>query len=223
MDRQTLDSTRRSLHGLAELVLAGPQWKQSSDIRLRVVPGGFATVTAPDLRVEATGLVTRSARIPFAGSFEDLAAAAGVQATDLRDVYADGPHVSPADPVEVDEEAARIILDAFARGDAAMRSFAPAEVPVLWPEHFDVGIAVREVNYGVSPGDGHVQVPYAYVGPWAARQGAFWNMPFGAARPIDDLPNAEAVAAFFAEGSRQVVRTAAHSPELRETVRSTDE
>ena len=208
MDGQSLETTRRSLHGLAELVLAGPQWRRSHDIRLRVVAGGFATVTAPDLMVEATALMTRAGPLPLSGTFAELAAAAGLEAVELRDVYAEGPGVAPDDVIDVDEQAARVILDAFARGDAAMRSFAPAEVPVLWPEHFDVGITVAEVNYGVSSGDAHSAEPYAYVGPWAHQEGAFWNMPFGAARPLTDLPDAEAVAAFFAEGARRAARSA---------------
>jgi hypothetical protein len=72
--------------------------------------------------------------------------------------------------------------------------------PVLWPEHFDVGIAADEVNYGVSPGDAGHQSPYAYVGPWTARQGEFWNAPFGALRPAAELADPRAVAAFFAAG-----------------------
>jgi hypothetical protein len=50
---------------------------------------------------------------------------------------------------------------------------------VLWPEHFDIGISVDEVNYGVSPGDVHIPEPYAYVGPWHPRVGTFWNTGFG--------------------------------------------
>ena len=41
-------ATRRSLHGVAELVLAGPQYRTSGSIELRVTPGGFATTVAPD-------------------------------------------------------------------------------------------------------------------------------------------------------------------------------
>ena len=84
-----------------------------------------------------------------------------------------------------------------------MRAFAPTEEPVLWPEHFDIGIAKDEVNYGVSPGDGHLSEPYAYVGPWAQRDGDFWNTAFGAARPMSDLPDADAVEQFFREGAER--------------------
>jgi hypothetical protein len=100
----------------------------------------------------------------------------------------------------VDTTAAELLLDWFARGDRAMRQFAPESTPVLWPEHFDVGIALDEVNYGVSPGDRGHRPPYAYVGPWTRREGSFWNAAFGASRTADELPDAGAVAAFFSAG-----------------------
>ena len=159
MDQQTLGRTRRALHGVAELVLAGPQYTESREIRLRVTPGGFGTVTTPDLRVAGPELVSTTGRVPLAGTFGGLAAAVGVEARALRDVYADGPGVGVDDVVSVDPGAATLILAAFAAGDAAMRDFAPGERPVLWPEHFDLGISLQEVNYGVSPGDDHVPGP----------------------------------------------------------------
>jgi hypothetical protein len=203
MDQQTLELTRRALHGIAELVLAGPQYAASHDIRLRVTPGGFGTVTVPDLRVEGVELVSPSARLTLRGTCAELADAAGVEARALRDVYADGPDVSPDEPIHLDPEAVALILDSFARGDAAMRAFAPDEEPVLWPEHFDIGIAIDEVNYGVSPGDAHVVAPYAYVGPWSPREGAFWNMSFGAARPLTQLTDVDALEQFFRKGAKR--------------------
>ena len=206
MNPPNLARTRQALHGVAELVLAGPQYAESHDIRLRVAPGGFGTVAAPDLRVEGLELVTPTVRLPLGGTFGDLARAAGVEARALRDVYDDGPGVTEADPLQVDPGAATVILDAFAHGDTAMRAFAPDQEPVLWPEHFDVGISLGEVDYGVSPGDSQVSEPYAYVAPWSPREGAFWNAPFGAARPLTDLPDAGSLLRFFREGARSVTR-----------------
>jgi hypothetical protein len=74
---------------------------------------------------------------------------------------------------------------------------------VLWPEHFDVGISVGEVNYGLSPGDAALPEPYAYVGPWTPRTGQFWNQPFGAARPLAALGDVGGVVAFLREGSER--------------------
>jgi hypothetical protein len=201
MRPQNLEHTRQLLHGVAELVLAGPQYAESHDIRLRVTPGGFGTVTAPDLRVDGLELVAPTARLPLGGTIGGLARAAGVEARSLRDVYDDGPGVTEADRLQVDPGAVAVILDAFARGDAALRAFAPDQEPVLWPEHFDLGISLDEVNYGVSPGDSHVPEPYAYVAPWSPRAGAFWNAPFGAARPVTELGDVSSLVMFFREGA----------------------
>ncbi|WP_309647605.1 hypothetical protein, partial [Nocardioides sp.] len=111
--------------------------------------------------------------------------------------------VSADDPIELDPDHVATLLDAFAAGDAALRAFAPDEVPVLWPEHFDVGISRNEVNYGLSPGDATLSEPYAYVGPWVRRSGSFWNQPFGVARPLAALGDVDAVVAFFREGAEQ--------------------
>ncbi len=209
MSSPNLEPTRRSLHGLAELVLAGPQYALSGTIRLRATPGGFGTESAPDLRIDGPELVTATGRIPLGGTFADLARAAGVEARALRDVYGDGPGVGEDDLVVVDPAAAAVILEAFARANAALRAFAPDEQPVLWPEHFDIAISVDEVTYGVSPGDAYLAEPYAYVGPWSPRQGPFWNTPFGAARLLSELPDHDAIGEFFRDGA---TRAAADPP-----------
>jgi hypothetical protein len=198
MDEHAVTATRRSLHAVAEQVLAGPQYRAAGTIRLRVTPGGFGQVVGP-LRVEGTELRGDGLRVALRGTVADVAAAAGVEPA-APTIYHDHADLGPADELAVDPAAAALLLDWFARGDAAMRAFAPDADPVLWPEHFDLGIAVGEVNYGVSPGDAGHPLPYAYVGPWTPREGAFWNAPFGALRPAARLPDATAVAAFFAEG-----------------------
>jgi hypothetical protein len=203
MDPDTFERTRRSLHGLAELVLAGPQYEHSEDIRLRATDGGFGTVAEPDIRIDGVELVVGGSRHPLDGTVAEIAARAGITPRALSDVYSDGSGLTVEDEVSIDADAAAEIASAYSRGDAALRAFSSAEEPVLWPEHFDVGISVDEVNYGVAPGDSHVAEPYAYVGPWTQRSGSFWNMPFGAVRPMRDLPDAAAVEAFFHEGARR--------------------
>lgn len=197
-----LTPTRTALHGIAELLLAGPQYAASGTIRLRVVPGGIATVAAPDLRVEGTELVGAHGRHSLRGRIAELAAAVGVTPRLLDDVYQDRADVTVDDDVDPDPDALRTLVDALAVGDAALRVFAPDEEPVLWPEHLDVAISRAEVNYGVSPGDAHLPEPYAYVGPWTPRTGAFWNQSFGAALPLSALGGVDAVADFFREGAR---------------------
>lgn len=200
VDRETLVTARRSLHAVAELVLAGPQYRQSGTIRLKVVQGGFGTVRPPDLRVDGTELVAGDREIPLNGATcRELAAAAGIDAGAAEDLYKGGCRVALDETLGVDAEAAQYIEECFGRGHEALTRFAPESTPVLWPEHFDLGINLNEVNYGVSPGDALLEEPYAYAGPWEPRQGSFWNASFGAARPVRLLPGATALHDFFME------------------------
>ncbi|MGW4643176.1 hypothetical protein ACWEN6_31990 [Sphaerisporangium sp. NPDC004334] len=195
-------TTRRSLHGVAELLLAGPQHRRSGTIRLRATPGGFATVTEPDLRVEGADLVAGELRLPISGtSARALGTATGTDAGAPESLYSDGSGVSPDEVLRVDPVAAAELAHALTLGDQALRALSPGATPVLWPEHFDLAITVDKVNYGVSPGDAYLAVPYAYVGPWEPHSGEFWNAPFGAARPLSELGGVvAAITGFFAEG-----------------------
>lgn len=201
MDEHVLSATRRSLHAVAEQLLAGPQYREHGTIRLRVAPGGFGQVRG-SLRVDGAALVANGARVPLTGTIAAVAAAAGLQASVPEGLYGDHAELGADDELAVDETAAALLADWFARGDAGLRAFAPDEEPVIWPEHFDLAVATGEVNYGISPGDGGHQSPYAYVGPWTPREGAFWNAPFGSLRAANELPDSLAVAAYFADGRR---------------------
>jgi hypothetical protein len=203
MDTRGFETTLRSLHGLAELVLAGPQYAQSGDIRLRATEGGFGTVTAPDVRVDGVEIVVGGSRHRLEGTIAELASRVGLTPRELSDVYAEGAGVGTDEVLSVDPEAAAEIARAYSLGDAALRALSTEEEPVLWPEHFDIGISLDEVNYGVSPGDTQIPEPYAYVGPWTPRSGSFWNMPFGAARPMRELPDVDSVEAFFRDGAER--------------------
>jgi hypothetical protein len=206
-DRNEFAGTRRALHGIAELVLAGPQHRLNGRIRLRVTPGGFGTAFEPDLRVDGAHLVAGGQRLPANGkTYAELAAAAGVEARAPTEVYSDGPGIGLDEVITVDADAAAHLADCFALGQEALMRFLPRAEIVLWPEHFDLGATADEVNYGISPGDSYLGEPYAYVGPWKVPEGDFWNAPFGAARAIQELGDAEAILAFFEQGHRQVSR-----------------
>lgn len=203
----TLGRTRRSLHGVAELVLAGPQHRRSGTIRLRSLPGGFGTVAEPELRVEGTRLVAGDTILELDGATPaGLAAALGLEAAPPEGVYSDTSGVEPGETLQVDADDALLLARWWAAGDEALRALAPDQEPVIWPEHFDAGIGLDEVNYGVSPGDGSSAEPYAYVGPWTPREGGFWNAPFGAVRTLSQVPTAADVLEFFREGARQAGR-----------------
>jgi len=197
----TFTETRRALHGVAELLLAGPQHAASGKITLRSLPGGFGTTHSPDVRVDGTAVVAGDHRAEIDGRTpRDLAALLGLEPSTLGHVYRDGSGVQLDDTLHVDAGAAERIAHAYATGDEALRSFASDQVPILWPEHFDIGIAMegRRVNLGVSPGDATIPVPYMYVGPWDSRPvDDFWNQPFGAARELGS--STAEVVAFFTE------------------------
>jgi hypothetical protein len=201
----TLATTRRALHGVAELVLAGPQYRQSETIRLSPMPGGFGTISAPSLHVDGTDLVAGDRVIPLNGTtLRELAVAAGIEAGAPEGLYKDGSGVQLDDVIDVDAGPAQRIAQGFAWGDEALRRLASDVTPVLWPEHFDLGITVDEVNYGISPGDDYLGEPYAYAGPWKPRVGTFWNAPFGAARPLRIIPGSTALYDFFMEARTRV-------------------
>jgi hypothetical protein len=208
-DGRAIDVTRRSWHAVAELVLAGPQYRRSGKIRLRIVPDGFATVNEPGVRVGGTDLFANGEQIDINGrTCAELAEWAGLDAGKPEKLYHDGSDVAADAPLELDPAAVAWLARAFVAGDAALRRLDPTQAPVLWPEHFDVASTIDEVNYGVSAGDGYLAEPYAYVGPWRPRRGAFWNAPFGAARTVREIvgrvpvpdEDAGAVLAFFDEG-----------------------
>ncbi|MER8185234.1 hypothetical protein [Kitasatospora sp. NPDC094015] len=201
MDIATHVRTRRALHAVAELVLAGPQLRASGTIRLRASLGGFATRADPDLQVVGADLVSPGQRIFLERtSCAELAGQLGITAGAPEGLYPDGSGVRPDEVIETDPAAARRIAHAFAVGDAALRRLLPQADPVIWPEHFDIGATADEVNYGVSPGDDFQAEPYAYVGPHAPRRGAFWNAPFGAVATVEELGGMDGVLAFFERG-----------------------
>jgi hypothetical protein len=197
-------ATRHSLHGLAEVVLAGPRYVAGGSMRLRADDEGIRTWDDPPVRLQAGDLVVDGRRTALDGlTFGEAAAAVGLTARTLDHAYHDGPHVALDERVELEPAYVAEVEHALALGNAALRAFAPEAEPILWPEHFDVAITLDAVNFGVSPGDGFHELPYAYVGPHHARQGDFWNAPFGAARPVTDVTDADALAAFFQEGARE--------------------
>ena len=212
-----LQATRTSWHRVAEHVLAAGQFAAAGTIRLRAHPGGFATVIGVDgrpLAVDGDRLVVTDASgvrsTPFT-TVGELAAFAGVRAG-LEGSYSPTTPADPDLPLPVDPRAAERLAAWFALGDAALRSFSAELVslqePVLWPEHFDLGITVDAVNYGCSPGDDAFPDPYLYVGPHAGppTTDAFWNAPFGAVVPAEQISGVDDAGAFFRRGRAGAAR-----------------
>jgi hypothetical protein len=201
-DDEALTSTRHALHAVAELVLAGSQYAACARITLKVTPGGFSTRFEPSLAIDGTALVGEFGRIDLDGlTVREVCARAGLELIDLSEVYADGAAYGPDDELRLDPWAVEALAHAWTDGHHALLQVAADSDPILWPEHFDVGVTVGEVNLGVSPGDSFLGVPYAYVGPWSPPpMDEFFNAPFGAARALAELGGPAAIAGFFAEG-----------------------
>jgi hypothetical protein len=213
-----LAATRDALHQVAEHVLAAAQFAQTGDVRLAYLPGGFTThtqlrgerrvmVIGSDLVVvdplgrRSTPLTTVGAAAAFVGTTPGLPRSAYEPATPLR----------PDARLEIDADSAGALHGWYGMADAALRALA-TEVgagrlrPVLWPEHFDLAIAVDAVNYGASPGDRHVEQPYLYVGPHGGppSRDDFWNAEFGAVRTRADVASSDDALAFFRRGRSRV-------------------
>ena len=200
MTEVDLPRTRRALHAVGELVLAGPQYRASGTIKLRVSPGGFRTWAEPALAVVGTDLVGTGGRSPSPGarraSWRRRSAWSPVRrSTCTRPAPASTTTISSSSTPPL-----RHTSPTRRRGDAALRLLAPDLEPVLWPEHFDVGIRVDDVNYGVSPGDDYLAEPYAYVGvdPVPADD-PYWNAPFGTAVPMSSFVDATGLHDFYVE------------------------
>lgn len=196
-----LPPTRRLLHGVAEGLLAGPQHRSCGRIALRVVPGGFATVGRPVLRLEGSDLVVdERRRVALTGTLGEVGRATGYGYGEPVDVYHQHSGTTANEALELDAEAQRSIVDWFVLGDAALRALAPNEVPTLWPEHFDVAILLQERSFGVSPGDDYSAQPYAYVSDTVLPRDEFWNAPFGACRPSAELSDLADLVTFWSAG-----------------------
>jgi len=199
--------TRRQLRGVAESLIAGPQYRAAGTVRLAVRPDGFAGAAIP-LAVRGTELILPNDAVPLAGSLAEVAQIAGVDVGPPDGVY-DIVDPLPLDAnLKIDAPAAEWIYRSHYAGGHAIKKVLPQQHPVLWPEHFDVAATEDEVNYGVSAGDDYHPNPYAYVGPWTQRSGAFWNAPFGAFYPLSPADDVDALAStiadFFHRGRREL-------------------
>ncbi|GAB7070720.1 hypothetical protein H7J06_24060 [Mycobacterium hodleri] len=207
MDSNAYVTTRRQLRGIAESFIAGPQYRSAQTIRLAVRPDGFTGVSIP-VAVRGTELVWGDAGAPLTGTVGALAAATDLDVGPPTGAYEIVDPLTADTVLDVDPEAAELVHRSLYAGGFALKSALPEQHPVLWPEHFDVAVTADEVNYGVSTGDDFHPLPYAYVGPWTSRIGAFWNAPFGAFQSLDPSRDVDQLAAdvtdFFERGRAEL-------------------
>lgn len=207
-----LVATRRSLHAVAEHVLAAASRAATGRIGLDVAPGGFATRDLGGGRriaVEGTDLVVHGPpderRAPIT-TVRAAAALVGAEPAAPADLYPPATDPDLDEPLPLDPAAASALAGWLALGDAALRRFVAAHPDeaageiTLWPEHLDVATSAARVNYGASPGDDHHPEPYLYVGPWEPRPGPWWNAPFGRLVPATEVADVAAALAVLEEG-----------------------
>lgn len=185
LESRTITTTRRQLHAIAENFIAGPQYRATGTIRMTARPDGFVGAAVGIAVVGAT-LRWPKGQAPLSGPVTELIRATGLDVgPPPASVYQPTAPLDPDEVLDMDPDAAHLLHRAVYAGHLAVKAFIPEQDPILWPEHFDVGVAEDEVNFGVSPGDDYHSMPYAYVAPWTARAGAFWNAPFGALHAFD--------------------------------------
>jgi hypothetical protein len=200
------DATRVALHALAERVVAPARHAVNGKIGLRYTYRGFGTPFFGDdrqVRVEDGDLVVTDAvqgehrRRP--ATLRDAAELAGVPVGAETGVYTATTPDDPDAALAIDPAAARALGDWFGfcasvleqlRAEADPDLDTPSRLQI-WPEHFDLAVDLgpeaARANYGGSPGDAGHPEPYLYIGPWAPREGTFWNESFGASLSYTEI------------------------------------
>lgn len=225
IDLATVEQLRR----VATHIVARARHQATKRFSLRVTPGGFGTpefgpahkrvrVSGTTLVVEtdAEGAAKTQTKSIDGTTLAILAHVAGVGLSSPLDVGHDTPSVGRiGEVIRLDERTVDVVHRWYATVAglldqvALMRQTTGApSLARLWPEHFDLAFDIQarpgvRVNVGGSPGDGFMGEPYLYVGPWTDDRpggGAFWNAPFGAARPASSFAGRDDALAFVLEG-----------------------
>jgi hypothetical protein len=237
---ETFEVTRRSLHTLAEHVLARARYDANGKIGLRFTRHGFGTPwfrhgdRDAQARVERTRVIvhrdeqTRSAEITTAVAAAELA---GIEPGAPADVYTPATPLEPDAGLVVDEQSAHFLGEWYGFAASVIEQVraeaGPADQPSrvqLWPEHFDLSVDLGDESaggrgtFGASPGDDAHSNPYLYVTHWSpVPADEYWNATSfeGASLSIDVLADARdqrgAALAFFHRG-HEVLRAAATAP-----------
>lgn len=202
--RGILVATRRSWHQIAELVVSPVRQRVNGHVGLRSSPGGFRTPPfgADDrvVRVEGLDVVDATPAGERRRRLTTLRAAGAF-------VGLDSDHLPDTD-LPLDPAAADVLARWFALGAEALDRWSTEieedepSTAQLWPEHFDIGLTAAEINYGASPGDDAIALPYLYVGPHQppVPGAGFWNAAFGAYRTIEEITSVPDALAFFRAG-----------------------
>jgi hypothetical protein len=222
-------TTRASLHALAEHVIAPARYRADGHIGLVATAGGFGTprfggderirVDGTELVQERPGSTTRVAITTIAAAAQFL----GIEPGAPAEVYKPATDVAYDTHLAITADGARALAGWIEFATSLLEELrnaysALAPTPIqMWPEHFDLSCdfgdadAGARANYGASPGDDAIPVPYLYFGPWdgARRTGALGTHGFGAALTYDELRAADnerpAGLEFFRDGAELLV------------------
>lgn len=217
MDAEALVSTRRSMHSLAEHLLAGDLWRRTGKIGLRRTPGGFGQPetlvdgTRRRLRIDGTRIAVLDGDIERWEELSTPVAAATFADSRLEaptDAFTPESVLRPEEPLLIDPAAAATLAQWFDTAERALEEIrrrysdlGPTFVQ-LWPEHFDLAFSMSEINFGGSPGDADHDEPYLYVGPWNPLEGPAWNESWGMSASASSVADWSDAVEFFETGLR---------------------
>jgi hypothetical protein len=204
-------TTRDAVHGLAEHVLCAARFAAVG--RIGLLPAVDGIVTPPfDGRVvgvrggELVDLRDGERRAPIttlraAGEFFGVVPAAPPLWTPVTSADLDAV-------LEVEVDGVAALAAWFGVVGEALATVHPDATATLWPEDFDLAVAVDGATYGGSPGDAIHPEPYLYVTPAGdpVPDGdvRFWNETFGASLGYRLVTGTADAVTFFTGAARRI-------------------
>ena len=201
-------ATRRQLRGVAESLIAGPQYRSSGTIRLAVRPDGFAAVALP-VAVHGTELVLPNDAVHLAGPLRSVAEVAGIDAGPPEGADEIVDPLPPDVELTLDTEAAEWMYRSQYAGGHALKHVLPECHPAPWPEHFDVAAASEdEVNMRLGrrrppPDAVRLRRPVAGARRTVLERAVRGAVPADPADDVDELANAWSPSSSAAAPTRQ--------------------
>jgi hypothetical protein len=209
-------STRTAIHMLAEHVLCVARYEIDGHVGLCGDLSGVATppfgASATVVAVDGAEIVVRSKkgerRAPITTA-RHAADFVGVAPGVPEGLWKPATTLSLDTPLVIDHRSAVTLGSWFSFVSVALKELAERtggtfDAPTLWPEHFDLATSSDGVNYGGSPGDDYLARPYLYVGPHARplppAGKKFWNAPFGASLPYEEIASLDHAVGFLMYG-----------------------
>lgn len=226
------EKTRRSLHVLAEHVIAPARHRSNGKIGLRYTRAGFGTPFFGEdeqVRMDGREIVRLRGADEWRSdvtTVREVGRLVGIECGAPAGVYTPRTELDPDANLYLDPTSAVYLGDIYGFAtsvleDLKVRTTAEerASRVQIWPEHFDVAIEIgdetkgQRAGYGLSPGDDDHSDPYLYVVPWTDRpKDPWWNATHfdGARCDLGELLRSEdqrsTALDFFEEGRNRLRR-----------------